>query len=75
MEMRLTGVTHDHRHNQVCDIRANDDIIGCALLKFDLRVLPKSAGQWRCASHVLHTITTTSEHDRCVKRIIGIVGR
>ena len=80
MGIRLTRVTHDHRNDQVCEMRENDDIaiddiIGCALLKFGGRVLPENSGQWRCALHVFHTITATSEQKKFVFSVIRVVGR
>ena len=32
------------------------------MMKFDSRVVPKGAEQWKCALHVLHTPTAATGH-------------
>ena len=45
------------------------------LLKFDGRLVPKGAEQWKCALYVLHTTTATAKNSKCVLMMIFMVAR
>ena len=42
--------------------------------KFDGKLVPRGTEQLKCALHVLHTTTATTEQVKCVFSIIRIVG-